>query len=74
MTLRELIIAKIVEFEFQSGKTMIDDSFIKLTDEELLKSYRNNVYDEGYADGHCDGYSVGIDENSLPTTDISLLN
>jgi len=74
MTLRELIIAKIVEFEFQSGKTMIDDSFIKLTDEELLKSYRNNVYDEGYADGHYDGYSAGIDENSLSTPDISLLN
>lgn len=74
MTLRELIITKIVEFEFQSGKTLIADSVISLTDEELLKSYRNNVYDEGYADGHYDGYNAGIDENNLPPTDISLLN
>jgi len=63
MKLREILIEKIVEFEISSGKKVVSDSIIKMSDEELLYRYRINVYDEGYADGHYDGYLEGVHEN-----------
>ena len=61
MTLREMIIESIAEFEMMSGNTLSVDVFNNISDEELMKLYRNNVWDEAYTDGHVEGYFKGID-------------
>ena len=61
MTLREMIIESIAEFEMMSGNTLSVDVFNNISDQELIKLYRNNVWDEAYTDGHVEGYFKGID-------------
>lgn len=61
MTLREMIIHSIAEFELCSGNQVTVNLFEKISDEEILKMYRNNVWDEAYTDGHVEGYFKGID-------------
>lgn len=61
MTLREMMIRSIAEFELSSGNTLSVDMFNKISDNELMKIYRNNVWDEAYTDGHVEGYFKGID-------------
>lgn len=61
MTLREMIIESIAEFEMMSGNTLSVDVFNNISDQELMKLYRNNVWDEAYTDGHVEGYFKGID-------------
>lgn len=61
MTLREMMIRSIAEFELSSGNTLSVDMFNKISDNELMKMYRNNVWDEAYTDGHVEGYFKGID-------------
>lgn len=61
MTLREMMIESIAEFEMSSGNTLSVDVFNNISDQELMKLYRNNVWDEAYTDGHVEGYFKGID-------------
>ena len=61
MTLREMIIESIAEFEMMGGNTLSVDVFNNISDQELMKLYRNNVWDEAYTDGHVEGYFKGID-------------
>lgn len=61
MTLREMIIESIAEFEMMGGNTLSVDVFNNISDQELIKLYRNNVWDEAYTDGHVEGYFKGID-------------
>lgn len=61
MTLREMMIESIAEFEMSSGNTLSVDIFNNISDQELMKLYRNNVWDEAYTDGHVEGYFKGID-------------
>jgi len=61
MTLREMIIESIAEFELSSGNTLSVDIFNNISDNELMRMYRNNVWDEAYTDGHVEGYFKGID-------------
>lgn len=62
MSLREMMIHSIVQFEFASGHPVQTNLFDKLSDEEILKLYRKNVWDDGYTDGHVDGYFQGMDQ------------
>lgn len=61
MTLRDMMIHSIVEFEMSSGNTITADIFGNISDKELVKLFRNNVWDEAYSYGHIDGYFKGID-------------
>ena len=61
MTLREMMIRSIAEFEMSSGNTLSVDVFNNISDQELMKLYRNNIWDEAYTDGHVEGYFKGID-------------
>jgi hypothetical protein len=61
MTLRQMMIESIAEFEMSSGNTLSVDVFNNISDQELMKLYRNNVWDEAYTDGHVEGYFKGID-------------
>lgn len=61
MTLREMMIRSIAEFEMSSGNTLSVDVFNNISDQELIKLYRNNIWDEAYTDGHVEGYFKGID-------------
>ena len=61
MTLRQMMIESIAEFEMSSGNTLSVDIFNNISDQELMKLYRNNVWDEAYTDGHVEGYFKGID-------------
>ncbi len=61
MTLREMMIRSIAEFEMSSGNSLSVDMFNNISDNELMKIYRNNVWDEAYTDGHVEGYFKGID-------------
>ena len=61
MKLRQMMIESIAEFELISGNTVYAESLIGMEDEELVKKYRNTIYDEGYTDGHVEGYFKGID-------------
>ena len=61
MTLREMMIRSIAEFEMSSGNILTTEIFENITDKELMKLFRNNVWDEAYTDGHVEGYFKGID-------------
>lgn len=61
MTLREMLITSIVEFEMASGNNPTSDLFEKISDKELMRLYRNSVWDEAYTDGHVEGYFKGVD-------------
>lgn len=61
MTLREMMIHSIAEFEMACGNVLTTDIFHNMTDKELMKLFRNNVWDEAYTDGHIEGYFKGID-------------
>ena len=61
MTLREMMIHSIAEFEIACGNTLTTDVFDNISDKELMKLFRNNVWDEAYTDGHVEGYFKGID-------------
>lgn len=61
MTLREMMIESIAEFEMSSGNVLPTNVFNNISDIELMKLYRNNVWDEAYTDGHVEGYFKGID-------------
>jgi hypothetical protein len=56
-----MMIESIAEFEMSSGNTLSVDVFNNISDQELMKLYRNNVWDEAYTDGHVEGYFKGID-------------
>lgn len=61
MTLREMMIHSIAEFEMVCGNILTNDMFENMSDKELMKLFRNNVWDEAYTDGHVEGYFKGID-------------
>lgn len=61
MTLREMMIHSIAEFEIACGNNVTTDVFENISDKELMKLFRNNVWDEAYTDGHVEGYFKGID-------------
>ena len=61
MTLRDMMIHSIVEFEMACGNITTTDIFGNISDKELVKLFRNNVWDEAYTDGNIDGYFKGID-------------
>lgn len=61
MTLRDMMVHSIVEFEMACGNILTTDIFENLSDKELMKLFRNNVWDESYMVGHIDGYFKGID-------------
>lgn len=61
MTLRQMMIESIAEFEMSSGNQLSTDVFNNISDTELMRLYRNNVWDEAYTDGHVEGYFKGID-------------
>lgn len=61
MTLREMIIHSIAEFEMAGGNVLTTDIFKNMSDKELIKLFRNNIWDEAYTDGHVEGYFKGID-------------
>lgn len=61
MKLREMMIQSIAEFELCSGNQVTVNLFERMSDQEILKMYRNNVWDEAYTDGHVEGYFKGID-------------
>lgn len=61
MTLREMMIESIAEFEMVVGNQLEVSLFKNMSDSEILKIYRNNVWDEAYTDGHVEGYFKGID-------------
>lgn len=61
MTLREMMIHSIAEFELSCGNLVTTDMFECMSDKELMKLFRNNVWDEAYTDGHVEGYFKGID-------------
>ena len=61
MTLRQLLIESIAEFEILSGNQLTTDVFNHISDRELIRLYRNNIWDEAYTDGHVEGYFKGID-------------
>lgn len=61
MTLRQLLIESIAEFEILSGNQLTTDVFNHISDGELIRLYRNNIWDEAYTDGHVEGYFKGID-------------
>jgi len=61
MTLREMMIRSIAEFEMTGGNILTTEIFENITDKELMKLFRNNVWDEAYTDGHVEGYFKGID-------------
>ena len=61
MTLREMMIRSIAEFEMTGGNILTTEIFENITDKELIKLFRNNVWDEAYTDGHVEGYFKGID-------------
>ena len=61
MTIRQMMIESIAEFELSSGNQVTVNLFEKMSDVEILKLYRNNVWDEAYTDGHVEGYFKGID-------------
>lgn len=70
MKLRQIMIESIAEFELMCGKTVYAESLIGMDDEELIKRYRNTIYDEGYTDGHVDGYFKGCDEKEKKSKEI----
>jgi len=61
MTLREIMIESIAEFEMSSGNVLPTNIFNNISDNELIRIFRNNVWDEAYTDGHVEGYFKGID-------------
>lgn len=61
MTLREMMIQSIAEFEIGCGNVLSAEMFKDISDKELMKLFRNNVWDEAYTDGHVEGYFKGID-------------
>lgn len=61
MTLREMMLTAIAEFEIASGKTVSPDELKGLSDKDIIQMFRNNVWDEAYTDGHVEGYFKGID-------------
>lgn len=61
MTLRDMMIESIAEFEMIVGKSLEVSLFKNMSDKEILKMYRDNVWDEAYTDGHVEGYFKGID-------------
>lgn len=61
MTLRQMMIESIAEFEMSSGNQLSTDVFNNISDTELMRLYHNNVWDEAYTDGHVEGYFKGID-------------
>lgn len=61
MTLREIMIESIAEFEMAVGNQLEVSLFKNMSDSEILKIYRNNVWDEAFTDGHVEGYFKGID-------------
>lgn len=61
MTLREMMIHSIAEFEINCGNILTVDMFERMSDKELMKLFRNNIWDEAYTDGHVEGYFKGID-------------
>lgn len=70
MKIRQMMIESIAEFELMSGKTVYAESLIGMEDEELIKRYRNTIYDEGYTDGHVDGYFKAFDEKEKKSKEI----
>lgn len=61
MTLREMMVRYVAEFELYGGNTVTVDMFEKISDHELFTVFRNSVWDEAYTDGHVEGYFKGID-------------
>jgi len=61
MKIREIMIESIAEFELMSGNEIPISLFEKMSDEDILKMFRNNIWDEAYTDGHVEGYFKGID-------------
>lgn len=61
MTLRQMMIESIAEFEMVVGNQLEVSLFKNMSDSEILKMYRNNVWDEAFTDGHIEGYFKGID-------------
>lgn len=61
MTLRQLMIESIAEFEMAIGNVLEVSLFRNISDSEILKLYRDNIWDEAYTDGHVEGYFKGID-------------
>lgn len=61
MTIRQMMIESIAEFEMVMGNQLEVSLFKNMSDSEILKIYRNNVWDEAYTDGHVEGYFKGID-------------
>lgn len=64
MSLRQMMIESVAEFEMLSGNAISPQQFLNLSDEELIQKYRNVVYDEGYTDGHVEGYMNGMNERT----------
>lgn len=61
MTLREMMILYVAEFELGGGKTVTVDMFDKISDDELFTMFKNTVWDTAYVDGHVEGYFKGVD-------------
>lgn len=61
MTLREMMILYVAEFELDGGKTVTVDMFDKISDDELFTMFKNTVWDTAYVDGHVEGYFKGVD-------------
>ena len=61
MTLRQLMIESIAEFEMAIGNVLEVSLFRNMSDSEILKLYHHNIWDEAYTDGHVEGYFKGID-------------
>lgn len=61
MTLREMMIRYVAEFEIGGGNTVTVDMFNKISDNELFTVFKNTVWDTAYTDGHVEGYFKGVD-------------
>lgn len=72
MTLREMMIESIAEFEMVVGNQLEVSLFKNMSDSEILKIYRNNVWDEAYTDGHVEGYFKGIDHERKQNRKVDL--
>lgn len=72
MTLREMMIESIAEFEMVVGNSLEVSMFKSMSDQDILKIYRGNVWDEAYTDGHIEGYFKGIDHEREQNRKVNL--
>jgi hypothetical protein len=72
MTIREMMIRYVAEFELGGGNTVEVDMFNKISDQDLFTMFKNTVWDTAYVDGHVDGYFKGVDTEREESKKIDL--